>query len=245
MNIVKVDATNSTNTFLKELCQQNEVENFTVVVTKKQTSGRGQMQSVWQSDKDKNLTFSVLVKFDDLKIDNQFYLSKVISLAVHDVLVEFLPSKIMIKWPNDILADQSKIAGILIENSVKKTKIVQSIIGIGLNVNQEYFKDLPNATSMKIISDKEYDLNALLLKLVETLKYNIDLLNNNKFDLINELYLKNLYKLKTPAMFKDVNGNLFLGNILGVTKEGKLQVALEDEKIKVYNLKEIKFLNVK
>ena len=131
MHIVKVDAIESTNTFLKEMCQQNTLENFTVVITNEQTKGRGQMYAKWQSEKGKNLTFSMLIRFDDLKIDQQFYISKIISLSIYEVLSDLLPTKISVKWPNDILSAHKKICGVLIENSVKMTKICNSIIGIG------------------------------------------------------------------------------------------------------------------
>lgn len=245
MNIVKVDATKSTNTFLKELDQQNTVENYTVVITANQTKGRGQMHAVWQSENGKNLTFSVLVRFDDLEIANQFYISKAVSLAINDVLSEFLSSKIMIKWPNDILADESKIAGVLIENSVRKTKIYKSIIGVGLNVNQECFKELPNATSMKLISREEYDLELVLDNLLNSIKKYIELLNKKQFEFIDKLYLKQLFLLNVPAMYKDINSSLFLGKILGVTKNGKLQVELDDDKTQEFNLKEVEFVQLK
>ena len=128
MNIIKLDAIDSTNTFLKEMCQENEVEDFTVVITNNQTNGRGQIASVWETDVNSNLTFSILTKFYKLNVVNQFWISKAISLAVSDSLSAFLSVKISVKWPNDILAEQQKICGILIENSVKKSKINYPIV---------------------------------------------------------------------------------------------------------------------
>jgi BirA family biotin operon repressor/biotin-[acetyl-CoA-carboxylase] ligase len=244
MKIIKLDAIDSTNTFLKELCHKNDVENFTTVITDNQTGGRGQMQSVWESEAGKNLVFSILVKFDSMEIDNQFYISKVISLAIYDFLVSILDKKISIKWPNDILAEQQKICGVLIENSVKKAKVHQSIVGIGLNVNQGEFKNLPKATSMKLVSNQDYVLNDLLEKLVESIKKHISILENNDFKKIDELYLERLYKIDTPSMFKNTQAdNLFMGKIIGVTKQGQLKLELEDETISQFNLKEIEFLS--
>jgi len=243
MKIIKLDAIDSTNTFLKELCQENDVDDFTVVITDNQTEGRGQMSSVWKSDSGKNLTFSILVKFKELGVNNQFYISKVISLAISEVLSTILPTKISIKWPNDILSEQQKICGILIENSVKKSKIKHSIVGIGLNVNQTVFQSLPNATSMKLISNSDFNLDELLEALVNSIRKHVVLLNAKKNEQIDSLYLKRLYKMNIPTMFRDAKKTVFMGKIIGVSEIGRLQVELENETISEFNLKEIQFVN--
>lgn len=241
MKIIKLDAIDSTNTFLKELCQHKSVEDFTVVIAKNQTKGRGQMNAVWKSEAGKNLMFSVLVKFDSLQVENQFYISKAVSLAVYEVLSSVLSPQIYIKWPNDILAENKKIAGILIENSVKKTKVYQSIVGIGLNVNQDSFENLPFATSMKMISNTTFNLDELLDKLLQSIQKNIHLLNSNSFDEIAKKYISNLYKINKPTMFKNHLGNLFMGKIVGVSNAGKLKLLLENESVEEFGLKEISF----
>ncbi len=242
MHIVKVDATESTNTFLKEMCQQNTLENFTVVIAEEQTKGRGQMHTSWQSENGKNLTFSVLVYFGDLKIDRQFYISKIISLSIHKVLSDLLSVNISVKWPNDILSAHQKICGVLIENSVKKTQINYSIIGVGLNVNQLEFENLPNATSMKLISNTSFDLETVLQDLVESMKKYVEILYTKNYQLIDALYIKHLYKFNKPSMFKS-GSRSFMGKIVGVSLQGKLQVELENETIKEFDLKEIEFVN--
>jgi len=242
MHIVKVDATESTNTFLKEMCQQNTLENFTVVITDEQTKGRGQMHSSWQSEKGKNLTFSVLIRLNDLKIDQQFYISKIISLAIYNVLSDLLPAKISVKWPNDILSAHQKICGVLIENSVKKTQVNYSIVGIGLNVNQQEFENLPQASSMKLEANTTFDLEVVLLDLMESIKKYVAVLNSKNYQLIDTEYLNQLYKFGTPSMFKS-DSKKFMGKIIGVSLQGKLQLALENETIKEFGLKEIEFLN--
>ena len=245
MNIIKLDAIDSTNTFLKEMCQENEVEDFTVVITNNQTNGRGQIASVWETDVNSNLTFSILTKFYKLNVVNQFWISKAISLAVSDSLSAFLSVKISVKWPNDILAEQQKICGILIENSVKKAKINYSIVGIGLNVNQTVFKNLPNATSMKLISGTNFNLDKLLESIVINIKKYVELINANDFKLIDRLYLKRLYKINVPTMFLDIEEQtVFMGKIVGISVDGRLQVELESETIKEYSLKEIQFVKL-
>ena len=241
MKIVKLNAIDSTNSYLKSLVKETSVENWTVVTAEYQTKGKGQFDNNWISDKGKNLTFSILTEFEEFSIDKQFYISKAISLAIYDTLSPILSTKINIKWPNDILAEHQKICGILIENSVKKTKIKHSIVGIGLNVNQTVFQNLPNATSMKLISDKNFDLDELLEGLVGSIKKHVALLNTNDFDKIDSLYLKRLYKINIPTMFRDAKQTVFMGKIIGVSTEGRLRIELENETIKEFNLKEIQF----
>jgi BirA family biotin operon repressor/biotin-[acetyl-CoA-carboxylase] ligase len=242
MDIVKVDATESTNGFLKEISLENKLRNFTVVITDKQTKGRGQMHTVWQSEDGKNLTFSIIVFFENLKIVNHFYISKVVSLAIREVVSKYVSAKILIKWPNDILAVNQKICGVLIENSIKSGVINQSIIGIGLNVNQLLFAGLPNATSIKKIIGVDVDLEEVLKDLITAIKKYMIFLNEGNTEFIDKQYLQYLYRLDIPSMFKDRSGN-FMGKIIGVTKEGMLQVALENEDVKEFSLKEISFLS--
>ena len=176
MKIIKLDAIDSTNSFLKNLSVNATVQDFTIVVAKQQTSGRGQMNAEWVVEGGKNLTFSVFSCFDDLPISNQKYLNFSVSLAVFEVLNDLFLPKLTIKWPNDILSVNKKLAGILIENNLKGNKISSSIIGIGINVNQQKFsKDLPNATSVKKILSKEFDLDILLNEVLIRLKEKLDL----------------------------------------------------------------------
>ncbi len=244
MKIIKLDAIDSTNTFLKELCQEKDVEDFTVVITNNQTKGRGQMTSAWNSINNNNLTFSILTKFKDLDVNNQFWISKAISLAVYDAVSTFLSVKISVKWPNDILAEQQKLSGILIENSVNKSKIKYSVVGIGLNVNQTHFENLPNATSMKLISGMYFNLDEVLNAIINNIKKYVELINAKDFEIIDKLYLKRLYKINVPSMFRDSNETVFMGKILGVSNEGRLQIEIEDETIKEYELKEIKLVKL-
>jgi BirA family biotin operon repressor/biotin-[acetyl-CoA-carboxylase] ligase len=242
MNLIKLNATESTNTFLKELRRSEALQNFTVVRAENQLVGRGQMDASWHSESGKNLTFSVFVKFKALDLKNQFYLSKAVSVGLLTVLNSELNTNFSIKWPNDILADGFKIAGTLIENSVKKTKITESVIGIGLNVNQTFFDKLPKATSLKKISNQNFDLEILLTKIINALKKYIQLLDQNEFETIDEMYFKYLYKLGVPSMFKDAYGELFMGKILTVTQAGLLQLEVQDENVKSFDLKQVSFV---
>ena len=243
MKIIKLSAIDSTNSFLKEMASGSVVENFTVVVTENQVKGRGQQGSTWESETGKNLIFSVFVAFNSLNISDKKYLNYAVSLAVFEVLQKENIPRITIKWPNDILSAKKKIGGILIENSLKGAKISSSVIGIGLNVNQTSFSSsLENASSLKLSSNRTFDLEQLLIEILTSLKSKISLLNAKAFESIETSYLNVLYKKNIPTMFKDSNDVLFMGIIRGISKDGKLQVEIEDETFKEFGIKEISFI---
>ncbi len=240
MKIIKLSAIDSTNDFLKKIVQETAVESGTVVQANYQTKGRGQLQNTWQSEADKNLLFSVLYKFDDLKITHRFYLNKVVAIAVSTVLKQYIPN-VKIKWPNDIMALNNKIAGILIENIFNGEQISQAIIGVGLNVNQVKFDNLPKATSLKLLLKKDLDIDFILLEILDALEKMLDLLYQKYFSTIDKMYFTNLYRYQKPSMYHDKNG-FFMAKIIGVKQSGLLQMELEDESIRLFNLKEIQFL---
>ncbi|MDP5106269.1 MAG: biotin--[acetyl-CoA-carboxylase] ligase [Polaribacter sp.] len=243
MKIIKLNAIDSTNSYLKEMAQNSALENLTVVVTNNQQKGRGQVANKWFSEPFKNLTFSVFTNGFELDIKDQKYLNFAVSLAIYQTLFAHKTPNLSIKWPNDIMSASKKICGILIENSIKGTKITSSIIGIGLNVNQEKFPDaLKKATSLKNCTNAEFDLDTLLIELIENLKKTIQILCLKKYQQLETGYLNVLYKKNIPSMFKDKNDVLFMGKIIGVSLYGNLQIELDDETIKEFGVKEISFV---
>lgn len=242
MKIIKLNAIASTNSFLKDLASSQSIKNFTTVTTDKQIYGRGQMQTKWVSEPFKNLTFSTFYLFKHLPISHQKYLNFAVSLSVFEVLKNINVPHLAIKWPNDILSEKQKICGILIENSLQKNNIRHTVIGIGLNVNQENFPaDIPNATSIKKRIDKETELNALLIDILLQLRQNINLLEEAKYDILEAKYLSVLYKKNVPCMFINSKNVLFMGKIVGIANSGNLQIELENETIKEFGLKEVSF----
>ena len=242
MLIIKLNATNSTNSYLRKLCTQQPVEDYTTVITKNQTEGRGQMGAVWNSQSSKNLTFSVYKELSEFKLEHPFYISIVVSLALIKSLEFFSISKLSIKWPNDILSENKKICGILIENVIKQNNLSYSIIGIGLNVNQTEFKNLPRASSLKLISGKFFDLDEVANTIIENLKYYFNILERSDYDILMKTYESYLFRKNKPSTFQDAEGLVFSGFIKSVTNSGSLQVLLEDEIIKEFDLKAIKLL---
>jgi len=242
MHIIKLNAIDSTNSYLRELASKKPLEDFTVVITKHQTKGRGQIGSIWNSEKDKNLTCSVFKRNCCVSIDDQFYISMVTSLSIIKTLQLFQVPKLVVKWPNDILSEQKKICGILIENVIKHQDIEGSIIGIGLNVNQTQFPNLPSASSLKNLTGSLFDVEELLARIVEHLQYYFEKLEQGKHDFIKRAYEALLFRRNKPSTFKNYEGDLFSGFIQGVNNNGTLQILLEDDIVKEFELKEIQLL---
>lgn len=242
MRIVKLDATDSTNQYLKELLLSKEVEDFTVVTAKKQLKGRGQMGAKWESESGKNLTISILKKFNQFPIANQFLLNICVSLAVLDTLKELSVPDLSVKWPNDILSGTSKVCGILIENILVGSQIQTSILGIGLNVNQLTFNNLSNASSLKLLLGRTLNTDELLHKILEHLKTNFQKVEENAKNELWEAYESKLFRKGKPSTFKNAKGFRFMGFIKTISPEGKLVVELEDAVLTEFDLKEIQLL---
>ncbi|MDT8414133.1 MAG: biotin--[acetyl-CoA-carboxylase] ligase [Flavobacteriaceae bacterium] len=240
--IIKLSATESTNSYLRELASKEPLDHFTVVTTDNQTQGRGQQGSSWQSEPGKNLTMSILMKdIPFLKLEPSL-LSVAVSLAVFDTLSSFVIPDLAIKWPNDILSDHKKICGILIENIFPNKAIMNAIVGIGINVNQTAFDALPQASSLLVLTGRIFSVDEILQRLVKSLKdYHKLFLNNQKQTLISA-YEAKLFRRNKPSTFKDKNGLLFTGIIQGITPDGKLRVMTENKLEKWFYHKEVTLL---
>ena len=242
MPLIKLDATRSTNEFLKELWQNNQVEDGTIVWAIDQFGGRGQQGTIWSSEPGKNLTFSILKKFEGLGIQQQFTLNMAVSNSLYRALIDFGIPDVSIKWPNDILSGSDKICGILIENIVKADQLKVAIIGIGLNVNQVDFIDLPRASSMKLKSGKEYDLEMVLDHLTRYFQSLNREVGAHKFAELQKIYINRMYRINEVSSFELSDGTKVNGIIRGVSSLGELQVEL-DESVSTFNMKEIRLLN--
>lgn len=243
MNLIKFNTINSTSDFLKDLSKNQTLENFTTVVANAQTKGRGQMDAVWLANAGENLLFTIYVNLKGLSLSSVPYLNFLVAETLRKVLCFFLENDkgVKVKWPNDIMSYNSKMAGVLIETTLKKDTLEHVFIGIGLNVNQTEFPSfLRKATSMKLIDGKTFNLSELLNAYIKELKKVLTLtyLQNHKKE-IKQNYLLNLYKLNTPAMFKDKEGDVFMGKIVDVNSQGFLILEKEDEKHYTYQVKEI------
>jgi len=242
MHIIKVDAIDSTNSFLREMNREEYLSKPICVVAREQFMGKGQMGTIWQSNPGENLTCSVFMPILGVDIMDQFYISMTVSLAVYDVLSAFVLPKLSIKWPNDILSDKSKVCGVLIENVVNNGRLRGAIIGIGVNVNQQSFYNLPQAGSMKQILGRSFELDEILSLLLERLEYRFSMLSSTNFKSLKTAYVSKLFRKNKPSTFLDVKGNTFVGIIQDITTSGKLQLLLEDEILQSFELKELTLL---
>lgn len=242
MSIIKLSAIDSTNDFLKDLSRNQSVDNFTAVVAQKQTNGKGQMGATWQSEEGKNLIMSILIKDVLQNSDEIFHLNVAVALSILQVLEDFNIPKLSVKWPNDIMSDHKKICGILIENSFKLDTKIESVVGIGLNVNQRKFDDLPKASSMAVVAENEFDLDLILNKIIFQIKKNCSWILSNQSDKLWQEYHKHLFKINVPMAFEDANHNKFMGIIKGVSTDGRLQVLLDDNSVKNFGIREFQIL---
>lgn len=219
------------------------MENFSVVRTDHQTNGRGQRGNKWHDENGYNLIFSILYKPGKLKAQHAFRLNQAVSLAIFEVLKPKIPA-VSIKWPNDILAGHQKMAGILIKNTITGQYIKHCIIGVGLNVNQTHFPDdLPQATSMKLETDINFDLPSLFEEIHQKLIYHLSNLEAD-FQIVADIYQQNLYLRYQETRFQTPDNKTFTGVIQGVNPTGQLLVKKQDGQIESFNFKEVMYLGV-
>ena len=244
MQLIKLNQTRSTNEILKNIAQKYPLKNGTVVVADYQTKGKGQQGTHWHSERGKNLTFSTVFFFKNLPAEKIPYLNYATSLSIYEILKELIPEKLFIKWPNDLMVRDKKIAGILIENTLKKENVLHSIIGIGLNVNQQKFPEKISATSLKNETKKQdnFDRDLLLKKIIASLKEKINFIEKKEYQKIKKSYLAKLYKFNTASRFFTPQKGVFTGTITGINTAGFLEILESNGHKKKYDKKEIVFV---
>jgi BirA family transcriptional regulator, biotin operon repressor / biotin---[acetyl-CoA-carboxylase] ligase len=222
----------------------------TVVVTDRQTAGRGQRGNVWEAEPGQNLTFSVVLKPAFLAPAAQFRLNMAVSLGLYDALAPLLGDELRIKWPNDLYVRDRKIGGLLIENTVQGSSIVFSVAGVGLNVNQTVFQH-PAATSMLVETPLTagYDLPGLLTLLLERLEKRYLQLRAVHWTAVRADYLAVLYRHQTWAEFAAMpetaagaDEQRFTGRIVGVDEAGRLQIETPEGSLRSFWFKEVTFI---
>lgn len=238
MHIIKLSATASTNDDLRNYVKDVQPQEATVLWTPHQFDGKGQGGNVWLSAPNENLTFSLYIPHLRLEAHQSFELNKWVSLALADWLESLNIPDIQIKWPNDILSGQKKIAGILIESSVKNNCLQPLAIGVGININQLDFPSLPNATSARLQTQKDYDIETLFTSCSQTL---IDALKP-PFKSRTEAYLQRLYGYQKQGKFIQ-NKKLFEGVICGVHEDGRLMIQTEEAQL-LFVPKTLEFVHV-
>lgn len=229
--IISINETDSTNRKIKE--QAVDEDAMTVLVAERQTAGKGCGTNSWESEPHKNLTFSIRYCPEDVEARRQFVISMQISVAIHRAMMDFgVPTTI--KWPNDIYWNDKKLAGILIENQLQGSHIRDSIIGIGLNVNQRTFlSDAPNPVSMSQILSRHLQLNEILQRIIFHFQ-------NAEKD-IAAVYRSLLYRKTGMHEYSDSKGN-FIAEIVGVADDGLLSLRDSSGVVRKYAFKEVAFI---
>ena len=228
--IIHIEETDSTNRWLKA-----HGEGTMVVVADYQTAGKGCGTNSWESERGKNLTFSMLIHPTDIPASQQFRITEVVSVALCEVLEQYI-GDVSIKWPNDIYMGDKKICGVLIENRLQGNVIVDSIIGIGLNVNQtEFVSDAPNPVSLCQLLGREVDREALLHDFLET--FAAVSLSETTYS----AYRNKLFRMGKQAVFSDETGR-FEGTIQDVETDGRLLIKDLSGQARRYAFKEVQFV---
>ncbi len=239
--LIKINATESTNTYLKDLSRSTRLKDATVVVTSHQSKGRGQQGASWFSEDEKSLTFSLYKVFEDVSVINSYYISMAVALGITEILKSFNLPDVKVKWPNDIMSRNKKCGGVLIENFLQNNNIKASVIGVGLNVNNLAFVELPHATSMRLASGQIFTISELLDKVICNILKKLHLLETRQFELLHKQYHNTLFAMDMMRVFEDIHQIKFNGIIKGVTNKGFLQVFLDSGELKLFALKELKF----
>lgn len=242
-NVIVLEKTTSTNDYTKQILSNFKPQYpLTAIMTKEQTDGRGQRGTKWLAKANQNLTTSLLYAPTQLETKDQFALVIISSLAVYDALKPCVSAHISIKWPNDIMVANKKIAGILIENKLQKGFIPYSIIGIGINILQTDFEEeiVSKTTSLKL---ENSDINLTKLDLLESIIKNfqeyMQLLDRNAFEELWSLYNNRLFRRDITADFSS-EGQLFSGKITHVDREGYLHIN-SSEGVRKYDLKTVQY----
>lgn len=236
--IIFKEVLDSTNNYVANLVLGGKISHGTVIMAGHQTAGKGQRGAVWEADPYQNLIFSTWLEHENLAVDKQLALTQCVSLALCDLLLSFGLSP-KIKWPNDILIDSSKIAGILIENQLSAQKLKSSIVGIGLNVNQNSFGAY-KASSMSLLKKQTFNVQEISMLLIAKLNERYSQLISGQFTQLHADYLNLLWLRGIKSTFEDKNG-VFEGEIMGVDSTGFLILQTQNG-IQTYQHKEIRFL---
>jgi BirA family biotin operon repressor/biotin-[acetyl-CoA-carboxylase] ligase len=242
--VIKLKEIDSTNMYAREILKKfPDITEGTSIVADFQTSGQGQDGNSWESHNEQNILLSIILHPDFLKPEQLFYLNISISLALYDFIESYNIPEISIKWPNDIYVGNKKIAGVLIYNDLDYNSVTNSVIGIGININQESFNsNIPNPVSLKNIIHKESDLNVCLEILLNCIESRYNELKNKEFEKIYAEYHKVLYLLGQETVFlNNNNGEEFQGIIDGVRSDGRIRI-ITPQGIRFFEFREIKYI---
>jgi BirA family biotin operon repressor/biotin-[acetyl-CoA-carboxylase] ligase len=241
-HVIDLPEVDSTNSYMAKMLQATSLSDGTAIMAQFQSAGRGQRSSFWESERDSNLLVSYVLYPSSLKADENFIFNQAMCLGIRDFIARHTSEPVMIKWPNDIMVGNGKIAGLLIENSIRGSVVHQSIVGIGININQRRFGNYaPQPASLALLNDKVYQLRECFNELSESLGkwYTIFTIGNKR--MIKESYSVSLFRKGASAMY-ETGGRRFKGTIQGTMPQGELVIVQEDGFEYIFKNKEVKFI---
>lgn len=248
MFIIKTAEAESTNRQILEYAPNHEAP--FALMTYRQTAGRGQRGNSWESEDGKNITLSILLRPTSVKASEQFVISQVVSVAIAETLRHFMPqmsSAVAIKWPNDIYVTNRKICGILIENSLNGDRIVRSVVGIGLNVNQtEFHSDAPNPVSMRQLTGKEWNIDVLAQYMCNVIeRFAKTFLLPNHYSRLRGRYFSMLWRAQGYHSYLDTaTGKKFQAMISNIAVTGHITLTDDRGLQRQYAFKEVESINI-
>ena len=237
----EVDSTNN-----EALRHSDCTDGMSVWAASFQTAGRGQRGNVWISSRGENLTFSILVRFGSgalgtLRALRQFAVSQAVTLGITDYLSS-RGIEASIKWPNDIYWKDSKMAGILIEHSNVGRSIANTIVGVGLDVNQTVFEsDAPNPISMAMVAGHEFDMEPILQEIILRFAGLMGQCSPEEREAVNRMYHERMYRNSGFHRFADIAGE-FKARIIRVEPNGCLVLETDAGGLRTYEVKQVRFL---
>ncbi|HZI68709.1 MAG TPA: biotin--[acetyl-CoA-carboxylase] ligase [Hanamia sp.] len=238
-NLVILDSVDSTNNYAMALIKTGKINSATAVFAKEQTDGKGRRGRDWKSKPSENIILSVAVPMQWQSVSKQFQISVATALSCYDLFQKHILRNLFIKWPNDIFINDSKAGGILIENVIKGNNWQWSVVGVGLNINQETFEEgIQSASSLKMATGKDFDVIKLAEELYSILLKRIEDLKGGQFEIMMEEYNSKLYSRGKKVRLKKQNV-VFETKIVGVSSFG--QLITEDSVERRFDFDEVEF----
>lgn len=246
-NLLILEEATSTNSYLMQLVQSSEetIPSLFSVLALNQVEGRGQRGSQWHSKPQEDLTFSFVLRSGGLRPTELYAVSEFAAVGLLKTIARYLDEeqkrRLSIKWPNDIYYGEHKIAGILIENSITGDKIDYSVVGIGLNLNEQHFApELPNPISLKQITGQSYEPLEVHARLMRRFGFMREDFHLGNYAEVHRLYMHRLYRREGLHNYTDKDGT-FKAEIADVLPSGHLVLQREDGSRSTYAFKEVRF----
>ncbi len=234
--------TDSTNSYARREASRLTMENpeckIHIVTADKQTSGRGQRGTVWQSGAGENLLMTIIVRPHALPINSCYALSVATALALKESMQKYGLSTTL-KWPNDLYCNGCKLAGILLESDCEGANVTQAFIGLGLNVNQTHFEEMSRRpTSMSLVSGKKFKVNEIMHSIATNFIKRYEAITRGNLNELFDEYKKSLMGHDTPLLYRDTNGE-FTATVEGVERDGRILLRCTDGELRNYYFKEV------